>query len=265
MALLAWPQQLTHPHTAGGDHDHPAAAKTLYSYVSDPDEERYNADWVPKPRLRAGVHADRIYFLIHWAVERSDSLYRHWKRSGKRWRRSNSKDDMLALRFEIGGDFDSCMVSGKEYQVDLWRWSAGRSDKLGIADDMHHAYSPNFIDNAIAYSTVERTVYIVKRYDSGSKGWRHHTRPKEKKAKVVEGIILDEKVRGSVTDVEAKGHWLDGIWTLELSRQLRTDDSTDVVFRKGEEIVGQLAFFNAGYRLRKQISETLVFDLSKLK
>lgn len=258
-----WPVHEEHK-----DHNHSHKAftpqATIPSYISNPEEMRYNKDWDPKPRIRAGVHNNTFYMLATWQDESADTLYKPWHNMGKRWSKGRKKDDMFAVRFELNGTLAACMLSGQNYDVDVWRWTAGRSNPSGYADDMIHKFTTQFREKASEYHHDGHTVYISTNIDSGSRGWSYTKKPKSSQTRVVPGIAY-ETPQGSLADVSAKGVWKDGYWTLELSRPLKTADKDDVVFQPGSKTSIQFAFFNAGYRLRKQITNTLILDFQDIR
>ena len=237
---------------------------TYPSHINTPDEELPVQVWQPKPKILAGLHEDRLYIAVQWHDDNKNNIYRPWKRRGKKFTRDRKRDDMFALRFDYSGDFSSCMMSGNDYIVDIWRWSAGRSEISGIADDMTHRFSVKHIESASIYPTPNGSVYFRKDMDSGNPGWKYTRRPEDLTKKIATGVELDGKPQGSRADVSAKAQWADGIWTLELSRKLETEDKGDIQFMSNTQQQGQIAIFNAGYRMRKQISPTLTFDFSGL-
>lgn len=219
-------------------------------------------DWSPQAVLISGIHGDRLYIALTWNDDRADEVYRPWKKFGARFSRARNRDDMAALRFHVSGKFNDCMISGDTYSADVWRWSAGRSALAGIADDMTHHFSTTYVDSAAEYPFGDLTVYIRKVMDEGDGGWRNAKRPgPAQKETVLRSIEVSGEPHGSRADVLAHAKWNDGRWTLELSRLLETDDSGDAVFLRGGSNVGQIALFNAGYRLRKMVSGELLFQI----
>lgn len=238
--------------------------EVLNSFVTSPDEMRYNVGWDPAPNLRAGIHQDTLYLLVSWQDDKADTIYRPWTRMGPKWRRGRQKDDMFSIRFDLDGDFNSCMLSDKDYSVDIWRWSAGRSALSDYADDMWQSFSTTKSEQAAEYPFENHTVYIQSRPDPGTQGWAFSTKPKIKDEALLPGVSK-KTPSGGVADIYAKGNWVDGRWTLELSRKLKTADPLDIEIKKGSTHTIQLAFFNAGYRLRKQITQPLTLDLTAIK
>ncbi|MBF0439985.1 MAG: hypothetical protein HQL93_12820 [Magnetococcales bacterium] len=213
-----------------------------------------------KVQMKAGRAGERIYFAARWSDEQADVEYRPWKWVGKQYKRGKQRDDMFIVRFDMGGDYDSCMLSKKEYKVDLWQWSAGRSNLAGLAEDFTHIISTNPVENAAEYEHPEGgMVYIRKIRDEGELFYETVEAGKEKTEETLPGIKMVGAGSGSLIDVSAKGLWKDGFWNLELSRKLDTGHADDVKLTGLKEIKGAIAVFNKGFAEHKSVSDTLVF------
>lgn len=239
---------------------------TSPSFMDGPGEQApTSGNFNPSPEIMAGVFGDRIFFALRWQDDRADTVYRKWVLQNGKYRRDQKLDDMAALRFHTAGTFSECMLSGDVYKVDVWRWSAGRSQLAGIADDMQHAFSLTAIDDAAVYQTERGTLYIRKTMDAGDAGWNVTPAPPKDSTGVHEGISVNGRASGSRGDVRAFGEWRDGVWTLELERKLDTGDPDDIRFVPGRAVTGQLALFNPGYHMQKQVTPSLQFEISGRK
>ncbi|MEO5375386.1 MAG: ethylbenzene dehydrogenase-related protein [Alphaproteobacteria bacterium] len=238
----------THP-SAGGEDEAATAGDT----------------WAPDLKIAAGIHADGVFFLAEWSDEKAGTTYRPWQRLRDRYTRSRERDDMLAMRFQMGADFDVCMLSRTTYHVDMWHWTAGRSNLVGIADDMSTRFSISPLTPAVEYPIAGGTVYIQRTYDDGDDGRENVRTPTERTENVIPSVVALGKPGGSRADVAANGRWLDGRWMVRFSRRLNTGDPGDVVFEKGSKQVMQIAVFNSGYTMRKHISDEIHLDFSELR
>ncbi|MBI2313117.1 MAG: hypothetical protein HYU77_11515 [Betaproteobacteria bacterium] len=216
--------------------------------------------------LKAGVAGGRIYIAVRWPDDAADAEFRPWEWKGTRYAEANKRDDMFALRFPLEGEFDRSMLSGKSYRVDVWLWSAGRSNAAGLAEDMVHDISTRMLENAAEYEVQGvGTVYIKKRRDAGRPIYRNLRPPQEKGAERIPSVELTGSAAGSLADVAARGVWKNGYWNLELSRKLDTGHSDDVVLRAGQKINAQIAVFNRAADENKSVSEIFVLDLAAVK
>ncbi|HEY5719239.1 MAG TPA: ethylbenzene dehydrogenase-related protein [Gammaproteobacteria bacterium] len=218
-------------------------------------------------QLRAGVHGDRVYLAARWPDPRADTEFKPWEWDGTRYRRGKQVDDMFAVRFDLDGDYDSCMLSDRDYRVDAWLWSAGRSDPAGYADDTWQLITTRFQEQAAEYEGPSgKTVYIKKSRDDGEPIYEN-TRPDRNKfaGDRLPGIEQLPSPAGSVADVSAKGAWVDGHWQLELSRKLDTGHADDAVLAKGKQRRGAIGVFERGSAEHKSVSGELLFDFGALR
>ncbi|MBF0285812.1 MAG: hypothetical protein HQL51_15290 [Magnetococcales bacterium] len=215
-------------------------------------------------KLKAGVAGDSFFMALQWPDPKADTTYRPWEwNEGKgKHERSKLRDDMMAVRFEVDGDFDSCMLSKKVYRVDLWQWSAGRTNRAGLAEDYLHTLSSKPLEDAAEFPMADGgTTYIKKSLDAGANLWENAKADPAKK-ETQDGVVIPPNPAGSSADVLAKGSWKDGVWTLELSRKLDTTHPDDRPFKVGEKIRGQIAVFNEGWAEHKSFSDVLLFDFA---
>ena len=225
--------------------------------------EDHNAVGEIRVKLQMGVHEGRIYVAVRWPDDAPDTDLDVWQWNGRRYSRLRRYDDMFAMRFALAGDYDRSMLSGKNYETDLWEWSASRSQLAGFAEDFRQVISTRIIENAAEYSVNGvGTVYIKKYRDEGNYPFKTVRPPKEQGAERLIAVELNGAPDGSYADVAAQGTWADGHWQLELSRKLVTGNSDDVAIPAGGTITGQIAVFNHAADENKSVSEPLRFDLS---
>lgn len=239
------------------------ALPSVASFVDSAQDLGESGGFSPAPQVMVGVAGERIHFIVRWQDERADEFYKRWVPRLGKYTRDRRLDDMLALRFHTAGELSDCMLSGRDYTVDVWRWSAGRSQLAGAADDMRHVISKTPMERAAEYPSDFGTIYIRKTMDEGRNGWHNAPRPSTGGDEVMPGVELDGRREGSAADVDAVGKWANGAWTVELSRKLRTGDPEDVDFSAAAPLTWQMAFFNPGYRMQKQITPLLKLKMPK--
>jgi hypothetical protein len=233
-------------------------------YGLDPNEDR-NATGSITVQFKAGVAQGRLYIALRYPDDREDREYRGWEWRNDRYVEAKRFDDMASVRFHMGGDYDRTMLSTKEYQVDVWLWSAGRSDRSGVADDFQHSISTRPIEDAAEYSLPGgETVYIKKVRDAGTPSTKAIPRPKEYKGERLPSVEI-QKPAGSAADVAARGVWRAGFWHLEFARAMNTGNSDDLGFKPGQKVTAQIAVFNRASAENKSVSEPLVLDFSAVK
>ncbi len=225
------------------------------------DDER-NRTGAIEVELWVGRSETEIFVAARWPDSRADTDFRPWQWRGGKYRRSKQRDDMFALRFALSGEYNRSMIADADYVVDVWAWSAGRSNRVGSATDYRHRISLSMIENAPEYETESgKTVYIDRIVDAGETGYRTVKPGKSKTQSRVPSLEFSAAT-GSAADVAAAGSWRDGRWALELRRALDTGHDDDVRFFPGQEIRGQIAVFNRVGGQHKSVSEPLLFSIN---
>lgn len=233
-------------------------------YGLDPNEDKNTVNSLDV-QMMAGVAEGRLFLAVKYPDRRADDEYRGWEWRGDRYAEAKNLDDMFSVRFHMSGDFDRSMLSDKTYKVDVWIWSAARSNPSGVADDYTHVVSTRMIEDAAEYALPDgRTVYIKKERDAGAAPYKTLPRPRENKGPLLPAFELRQP-SGSAADVAAKGVWRGGYWQIEFARALVTGHSDDVAFNPGDKVLGQIAVFNSANAEHKSVSEPLLFDFSALK
>jgi hypothetical protein len=215
-------------------------------------------------QIKAGVAGGRFYLAARWPDATEDKEYQGWEWRGTKYALARRFDDQFAVRLHLAGDYDRTMLSPREYKVDVWLWSAARTNPGGVAEDGYHAFTTRMTEDAAEYALPGgKTVYIRKQRDAGTPPYRSLPAPRQNMGERVPSFEL-QKASGSVADVAAKGQWKAGTWSLEFSRLLNTGNADDVAFRPGQKIVGQIAVFNRAEAEHKSVSEPLLFDFSAI-
>ncbi|MEH6823396.1 MAG: ethylbenzene dehydrogenase-related protein [Motiliproteus sp.] len=255
------PRLATAPIIDGDLSDWPADWHNVAVDVAMEDDKK-NRTGALTTELQAVIVGDRLYIATRWPDASENRLYKPWKWRKNRYKRGKNQDDMFAIRFDMGGDFNTCMIAEVDYNVDVWLWSAARSDPNAYASDMWHKISISRIEDAAEYETDSgKIVYIKKGFDSGRSGYKNAKIKQRKKFQgdQLPSIDLSKALKGSVADVSAKGVWKEGVWSLEFSRQLNTGHSDDVVLEAIDSVRAQIAVFNQGFAEHKSVSAELIF------
>lgn len=228
-------------------------------------EDKLNFTGTLDVSLKAVTSGGHIYIAVRWPDDREDVQYKNWVWFINKYRRDKKLDDMFSVRFHMSGDYDATMISEKTYSVDVWVWTAGRSNPSGYAIDATHRMSTDMIEDAAEYKLPsEKIVFIKKNKDAGNPSYE--TR-KPKNRKKFEGDTLisirtNGNPTGSVADVQAKGTWKDGHWHVEFGRKRDTGHDDDVVFTPGLSILGAIAVYNRGELEHKSASGSLLFEFN---
>jgi len=216
--------------------------------------------------MKALQDGEYVYILATWADATENVDKKLWTYSAGAWSQSGNEDRMFLMwdtgtNGTEGADCSSmCHVGdGQMYTtgggwVDVWHWKGHRTNPLGHADDKYfndvigddggrHGdsktigfYSNNKENDLPKYSgPITDGHYIIIPEGGDETSLTAFT---DADTTIdIPGYILNENADGSRADVQAKGVWNNGKWTLELKRLLSTGHSDDdASFVEGETI-----------------------------
>jgi hypothetical protein len=194
-----------------------------------------------RPDVYDGAEEDR--FSIQWEI----GEVKGFSGSGCR-----------ALCHNLNSAKPGMRTSNPGERTDEWHWKAARSNPVNVVHDKylddtydpadveagHHGDSSSWYSrNRNAAKTgpmyfepnptdwVDQKFLLQSEIDSGDAILVAGNEALISDGEVIPGRILDEsKVVGDVADVEAKGVFSGGVWTLEMKRALNTGSANDVVF-----------------------------------
>lgn len=196
--------------------------------------------------LRVGVQGDDVYFALQWTDDSEDIEHApfEWDESSGRYKKGPQREDRLALQFEMDGDYSADWASGNAFTADIWHWKAARTNPIGLAHDKMTVVTRQETKKAFKLEASDgSTVYISRPSDEGSKLYTSLRYGKKFEDRMPK-YELAQAPSGSIADVQAKGVWADGTWTLELKRKLDTGHADDVVFVRGQAVDAAIAVFN---------------------
>ncbi len=249
--LLRAPR-VTRPPRVDGQADDPAWA--------DAPEIRVPLGGGPGPEaltVRAVHDGSRVYVLVRWADRTRDALYRPWVWDPAQgtYHQNDQADDGLALSLFSTPDLgDTCMLQGKGMEADLWLWRAFWSDISGLAVDARLQVSRTRLPRSNPYPARDGSgqLWVRRESDRGALGWSFFI-PVEFQGAVVPSY-KPSRAAGSRGDVQARGQWKDGAWTVELSRALDTRHPDDVPLAPGEERIIAFAVYDRAEKGRHAVS-----------
>jgi DMSO reductase family type II enzyme heme b subunit len=224
-------------------HDVPATVVTVIPAVSDDPKNHTGTIDV---ELRAVTSNGTIYFSIQWPDPTKSATHKtlHWDKETDGYIEGKDREDRLAIKFDMGGDFQSNMLSGTEYKADIWHWKAYRSQTAGIAHDKMHIYALNQIPLAKKHlAKTGQEVWIARPSDKGDKLYKSQ-RPVDHIGDAVPRYLVNPEPTGSIADVKTAAAWEDGLWTLEISRKLQTGHDDDIGFEPGKSYRAAVAVFD---------------------
>lgn len=216
--------------------------------------------------LKAGHHKGFIYFMVKWPDSTENRTHNtwFWDKAKKQYVAGDDKEDGVALKFDMGGDFDYCMLTDKEYTADVWTWKAARTDPAGLAEDGLHVFSRHPIPRARAKRILNGPgeIWIRRTVDKGSKIYTINF-PLEYVADQLSRYTIQRDPFGSIADVKAKGKWADGFWTVEFMRKFDTGHDDDVKFELTKPVKGAIAVFDNAEAYHHSTSGTITFRFER--
>lgn len=233
----------------------PEAVVPLWPTVErDPDNHLGPVDL----HLKAGIYEGVLYLRLRWPDPLPNATHLSWVWDFTRnsYRPGTDLEDRLALRFGWGEGFSACPLAGSPHRADLWLWRAARSNPVGYAMDAVQVVSDSPLNDGHPWRLPDGSVrWLAFRLDEGEDFTYTKTYSGYRGDIVPQFIVKKaEKLSGSRMDVEAKGIWLDGFWTLEMARGLDTASPDDVPFRRGEVVELSISAANQGEGAHESVS-----------
>jgi hypothetical protein len=184
--------------------------------------------------VRAAHTGTHVYLLVQWTdTTKSDSGHRTWVWDAAKnaYVEDTDREDALSIAFEHTGPFDADMLSGVEAVWDVWHWKAFRTNPQGFAmDRSHHYFKSQPTIKANKHTAKDGSdVWIARPEDAGDTVEKKQSAPTENKGARVPQYLHGTPT-GSAADIQAKGAWAAGKWTLELARKLNTGHADDTAF-----------------------------------
>ncbi len=216
-------------------------------------------------RVRGVWTEDRIFLLVRWEDPTRDALYRPWvwDPAEGTYRQNDQADDGLAVALYPPDVTDPCMLTGRDLEADLWIWRAFWSEMSGLASDARLQISRVRMPRSNPYPARDGSgqVWIREELDTGASGWSFFI-PVEFQGSVVPSY-KPSRAAGSRADVQARGRWQDGRWTVEFSRRLDTGHDDDRPLRPGERVAVALGLYDRGDRGEHSTSGLIYIRLDR--
>ena len=244
------------------DDDAWKSAKELVVKMDQPDEDP------PKKTISVkAVHdGDSIVFLMVWADPDKNDQHSPfvWKDPAGYEPDDEKVEDACTLAFELEGKFDSDMKAGIESKWDVWEWGAARTNPSGYALDRTHVYSRQApappLKGRRLTDRAGGQIYFSHPVDAGTPCYTKIELP-EKKGAAVLPQFPSQKPAGSAADVQAKGEYANGKWTVEFRRKLSTGNKDDTAFAAGKNYGIAVATFDKSEKGDHDVSKNFVLKI----
>ncbi len=237
------------------DADSPASTLILTRQAGT-DNGIYAAD------VRAAYDDHYVYFSVKWTEatksQEESAEKDKWTYDGAAWSKAGNEDRVFFM-WDINGVshwnttgcaatcHGSFMATDNSGELaDIWHWKASRSDPVGVADDKYLAYSTtngrmgdqgrsSYIENKA--SGVTTPIYMHANdpdYNAGYPMYDSEVVPFDaglawSAGSTIPGVIVRPAL-GSRGDVQTRGNYDAGTWTVEFKRARNTGNGDDVQF-----------------------------------
>ncbi|GEM_PF-373751 len=215
-------------------------------------------------RVRAVHDGKRIVLLVRWEDPTRDALYRPWVWDPARnaYHQNEQADDGLAVAIYRDPQIqDPCMLQGRDLEADMWVWRAFWADLSGYASDGRLQISRTRMPRSNPYPSRDGSgqLWIREEPDVGAYPWSFFV-PVEFQGSVVPSY-KPSRAAGSRADVTAKGVWAEGVWSVEMSRRLRTGNEDDVELVPGKAYPLAFAVYDRSEKDRHSTSGVVRLEI----
>jgi len=185
--------------------------------------------------LRAQHDGDSIAILATYPDETENRNHRAllWNKETSRYKMGPTREDVLVLKWRLSNDNGQLTLSeDNPYQADVWFWKALRTDPVGFADDKRQIYSLQKLPKSkLMVSPSGQFFYLSRLGDKGKSSYKsalYHNNIGPQVPKYKHRQPTDSRA-----DIQAKGQWKNGQWTIELKRKLDTGHTDDIKLNIG--------------------------------
>lgn len=223
--------------------------------------------------VKAVYTDDEVFIRVRWADADEDRQYRPWVWDAalERYVEGSQLEDSVMLSFEAGCEWEPSFFAGYIFDFDAWQWHAARTDPLGQAVDLYGNVQDQQMGNPLLIRYASRQTedsWNIKFTDNANPDlhatWNQLDRVYMLQPLVEEvfvqavpdgrdpppfyeqvaapasftGQVIPQYAPLTLTDgageVQAKGQWRDGYWTVEFRRDRETPARTlnDTVFNR---------------------------------
>ncbi|MFC1837111.1 ethylbenzene dehydrogenase-related protein [Thermodesulfobacteriota bacterium] len=210
--------------------------------------------------LKAVYTENEIFLLVRFPDPDESRNHKSWT-----WNKSqgiysvgHDREDIFVIKWNMLPEpVDLSIYAENPYQADIWYWKAHRTDRAGYADDKLHILSPANKENAIKITSKSgKSMYLLRREDDGKSAYKVNLITEFQGESLPRFISQDPT--GSRSDVQAKGTWDNGTWTIEFRRKLTTGHRDDIQFAPGNRyLFGVSRYEIAGRGINHRLSDPL--------
>jgi hypothetical protein len=234
-------------------------AKELAAKLDQPGEENPKKS-ISVKAVHDGTH---LCLLLTWSDGDQSAEHAPFVLKGDAYEEDAEKvEDACTVSLALEGAFDSNMKAGIESKWDVWEWGAQRTN-AGYARDRVYQFTktkPPAEIKSRRLTAKEGHIFFVRTDDAGTPASKKNEAPAAK-GKPVVAQFEGQKPAGSGADVEARGAWAGGKWTVEFKRKLKTGNADDAVLEAGKSIQIALATFDKSEKSDHDVTGAITLKL----
>ncbi len=200
--------------------------------------------------VKALYNEQDIFILVKFPDPDESRTHKSWvwNKPQKLYEMGHDREDIFVLKWYM--EFDPqglSLFAGKPHKADVWYWKANRTDPSGYADDKIQFLRTEREKRATKITSPDGTVlYLTRKGDQGDAAYASILAVDYKSDR--EPRFENLTPTGSRADIQAKGVWRDGEWTIEFKRALNTGHEDDLVLEVNNTYTLGLSRFEvAGY------------------
>lgn len=181
------------------------------------------------------VYTDnKVFFCVQYKDTAENSFHKPWL-----WNKNKSeylsgphREDTFVFKWNMMEQpVNLSNFSEDSYTADIWYWKANRTNPAGYADDKKQVLSDKpGKKTAETVSSSGKKRYLARKSDAGKPAYKEFKTAPSSFATPLVSRYQPTKPVGSRGDVEAKGEWRNGFWTIEFARKFQTGHDDDVQF-----------------------------------
>ncbi|MFG0249012.1 MAG: ethylbenzene dehydrogenase-related protein [Phycisphaeraceae bacterium JB051] len=217
----------------------------------------------------SAVHdSTRIYLRVSYPDQAPSITHKswYWNESESYYMQGMDREDMFVIKWSMQGlDAKIALRDATAHVADIWFWKACRTNPVGYWDDKRHEVTVEKTDKSLKLTAADGRIGYLRRIGDQGKQAYVEVFP----SSFVESCLprySTSMPTQSRADVQGKGVWQKGQWTLECQRLLKTGHDDDLQFEPGQQyLFGVGCYEMAGTGVNQEFSQPLyrtgdVFD-----
>ena len=245
--------KITEPPVIDGNDNDPVWSKTDQVITLDKNNDL-------SITVKALYTSQDIYMLIKFKDQDESRTHKSWVWDNARsmYRVGYDREDIFVIKWNMVPEpVDLSIYSDDPYLADVWFWKANRTDPAGYADDKMHLLNFEKDRDALELKSKSgKAIYLTRTGDTGTSAYKIDLQAEYQGDKLPR--YINRQPSGSRADVKAKGNWHEGVWTIEFTRALDTDNQDDIQFEPGKKyLLGVSRYEIAGRASNEKLSQPL--------